>query len=265
MKPVILFRSEYKLESEELVAKAYFPVVESRVNLPNSLVIGRYSVLPMYHELERDLKLQGSKLINSYLQHQYITSFSYYFDLEEFTPTTWFRLEDIRNQEGPFILKGMINSRKHEWNKFFAKDFKEAVGIYCELQNDSLIRNQEIIIRRYEKLKDFGRSVSGIPFANEWRFFFYKENLLSYGFYWTGADNKPKKEDIDPEAIKLARKVARVAKESVNFFVVDVAQKEDGDWILIELNDGQSSGLSDNDPAELYKNLAMYINDELEE
>lgn len=262
MNPVILFRSEYNLEEEKNIAKQYLPLVESRIDLKDSLVIGRYSVLPYYQELERDLLQQGSKLINSHQEHLYIANFEYYFDLEQYTPTSWFRLEDIRDKQGPFILKGVTNSRKHEWNKFFAKDFDEAVKVYCELKNDSLIGNQDIVIRRFEKLKSYGTSLSGIPFANEWRFFFYKEHLLSYGFYWTGLENRPQKKDIDSEAIKLARKVAMVAKDKVNFFVVDVAQKENGEWILIELNDGQQSGLSDNDPKELYSNLNMYLNDD---
>lgn len=37
--------------------------------------------------------------------------------------------------------------------------------------------------------------------------------------------------------------------------MIDVAQTESGDWIVIELNDGQMSGLSENNPEILYKNL----------
>ena len=40
-----------------------------------------------------------------------------------------------------------------------------------------------------------------------------------------------------------------------NFFVIDIAQKEDGDWIIIEVNDGQQSGLSENSADILYQNL----------
>jgi hypothetical protein len=42
-------------------------------------------------------------------------------------------------------------------------------------------------------------------------------------------------------------------KLHANFYVVDVAQTEKGDWIVIELNDGQQSGLSDNSPVALYR------------
>jgi hypothetical protein len=274
MKTKILFRLSYDLESvmqkndpiihELNIAKKYFDVVHDSARLHNCNVIGRYSVLPYYKELVSNLKIQGSELVNSHKQHCYIANFEYYHDIEEFTPKTWFRLEDIQNQTGPFILKGVTNSRKHEWDKFYAPDFKKAVEIYCDLKNDSLIGQQDIIIRKFEKLKDFGQSISGIPFANEWRFFFYKGNLLSYGFYWTGAANKPKKENIDPKAIDLAKKVSDIVKDNVNFYVIDVAQKENGEWIVVELNDGMMSGLSDNDPEELYKNLFKYCDTEIE-
>lgn len=42
----------------------------------------------------------------------------------------------------------------------------------------------------------------------------------------------------------------------INFFVMDVARTEDGKWLLIELNDGQMSGLSENNPEVLYSKLS---------
>ncbi len=66
MTPVILFRKDYSTEEELEVAKQYFPVVEFRSDVPaNSLVIGRYSTLPYYAELEYDLWTKGSKLVNT--------------------------------------------------------------------------------------------------------------------------------------------------------------------------------------------------------
>jgi len=41
--------------------------------------------------------------------------------------------------------------------------------------------------------------------------------------------------------------------------VVDVARTESGEWIVIELNDGQQSGLSDNDPDQLYSNMKKML------
>ena len=40
---------------------------------------------------------------------------------------------------------------------------------------------------------------------------------------------------------------------------IDVAQTESGEWIVVELNDGQMSGLSENNPEVLYKNLTTVL------
>lgn len=40
---------------------------------------------------------------------------------------------------------------------------------------------------------------------------------------------------------------------------MDIAQKEDGGWVVVELNDGSMSGLSCIDPDELYNNLLKEI------
>lgn len=89
MKTKILFRHDYTTEDELAVAKSWLDVTDSRVGLSNTLVVGRYSVLPFYQELEKDLISQGSRLINSYEQHKYIADFEYYHDIKDLTPETF--------------------------------------------------------------------------------------------------------------------------------------------------------------------------------
>ena len=63
-----------------------------------------------------------------------------------------------------------------------------------------------------------------------------------------------------PEAGRIfVEKVAKMVVPKCSFFVMDVAKKQDGDYIVIELNDGQMSGLSMVDPHELYANLAKVL------
>ena len=92
MQPIVLFRSYDRDSEKELkVCQEYFPVHRFRSQVPpNSLVIGRYSVLPYYYELEMDLKANGSRLINSHHQHRHIANFDYYQDIIHLTPKTWF-------------------------------------------------------------------------------------------------------------------------------------------------------------------------------
>jgi hypothetical protein len=47
----------------------------------------------------------------------------------------------------------------------------------------------------------------------------------------------------------------------VTFFVLDLAEAEDGRWILIEVNDGQSSVPSEHDLDELYGNLRRAVDE----
>ena len=44
-----------------------------------------------------------------------------------------------------------------------------------------------------------------------------------------------------------------------NFFVLDIAKTESGDWILVEINDGQMSGLSMCNPHQLYSKLQQIV------
>lgn len=100
-----LFRKELSNDQEFESLKSYFPnaTYEFRSQIPeNSITIGRYSVLPFYKELEEELKLKNSKLINSYDQHLWIANM---FDwagqngeLYGFTPTAYSNVFEIKKK-----------------------------------------------------------------------------------------------------------------------------------------------------------------------
>lgn len=254
MHPQILFRQNKDNEEElRAIIHAGFDVTRSRNKTYGDITVGRYSVLPYYKELENDLFYNDSQLVNSYDQHKYIASFEYYEDIKEYTPKTWFSLEDVPENEGPYVVKGCTNSRKHQWNTMmFAETKRKAVEIACDLQADSLIGEQDIIVRQYVPLEKVDEGINGLPMSNEWRFFFYKKKMLSHGFYWVNTD---KRGSMDFGGLVFAQGIANIVSEKVNFFVIDIAKTQEGKWIVVELNDGQMSGLSDNDPNVLYKNL----------
>jgi len=260
---IILLRDSEIVSPEEKAAMSkHFKVVESRMEIPaDSLVIGRYSVLPFYEEQERDIKLAGSQLINSYKQHRYIADLmNWYEDLHEFTPRTWRRLEDV-DEEGPYVLKGATNSRKFQWDThMFAKDKRQAAEIYCELCNDSLIGRQDIYIRKYIPLKTYMTGLRGLPITDEWRVFIYKGKMLSYGYYWSShVEDLPVVPYLLDAGLDLVDAVKAKVGDKCPFYVMDIARTQDDNWILIELNDGQMSGLSENDPNTLYKNLKQSL------
>lgn len=261
-KPHILFRSGGLHQEEELeTAQKYFPCSRIRALAPaNSLVVGRYSVLPNYDELLKDLATKNSTLINDLKQHAWISSFDWYHDLKDVTPQTWFD-HDFHKCEhpGPFVVKGRTNSRKHQWNRLmFAATKQDAADIASQLMSDPLISEQGVVYRKYVPLRTHEVcSISGLPFAHEFRCFFYKTELLCFGYYWSSAEN-PHLPAISPKGLEFAMHVARRAAEHTNFFVLDIAEvaEKSDEWILIEINEGQQAGPSECDLNMLYSGLA---------
>jgi len=189
MEPTILFRKDLDSETEFKVAQQYFPVVDHRAACPpDALVIPRYSALPYYRELERDIQWHGGELINSWHQHRWIANFEYYDELRDFTPETWNDYMFPQAPEGAFVVKGRTNSRKFEWNRLmFAENKRQATHIGVKLAQNEFIGPQGLIYRRYIPLRTFEVGLNDLPFTNEWRFFFYQQSLLSYGYYWSSA------------------------------------------------------------------------------
>lgn len=260
-KPVILFRKYNWNKEEREIAAQYFDVVYSRMNLKDSLVVGRFSTLPFYHELQNDLLSVSSTLINSTLDHQYIANFDYYEDIKKHTPKTYFDVTHLPDDGGPFFVKGRTNSKKHlGFKKTKAANKAEAIKIQGQLLEDADYEQQGVIFREFVPLKIVEKNqIHDHHFFNEWRFFFYQDTLLCYGYYWVNAENIPTNDQLPQEAIDFAKKMASIIKEQSNFFVIDIGQKETGEWIVIECNDGQQSGLSNCDPHELYSNLAKCL------
>lgn len=262
MKPIIYFRGTIVEQEEYKAACEYFTVVTNRVKIPkDSLVIPRYSALPFYGELEEDVLLLGSKLINSYAQHNYVADiWNWYDDLKEWTPKTYSNWIDL--PQGAYVLKGTTNSRKHNWNThMFAKTKEEIPIVARKLMEDELIRHQRIVVREYIPLEELGEGINGLPITNEWRFFILNGSVLSAGFYWASEPDCCPGKCMNPprEACELVVKVVEKISHKIPFFVIDVAKTQEGNWIVIELNDGQMSGLSMIDPGIFYEDFASAL------
>lgn len=262
MNSTILFRKSFDTEEEFKIASKYFDVVESRTLCKDSVVISRYSYLPYGKELDQDLRNLNCIPINSFRQHRWIASFEWYEHLKEFTPKTWTSIGDALRDgyDGPFVIKGETNSRKYDWDKaMFAVDAKAAHEVTSILNSDSLIGTQQLQYRQYVPLKTFEIGLNGIRFTNEFRVFCYKNSILTFDYYWSSASDETiekAKEELDSyNLIKLVKQISYIASQYTNFYVLDIAETTNGNWILIEVNDGTMSGLSEIKPDYLYRNL----------
>lgn len=252
----ILFRGALAEDGERKICAETFGsnFKEHRIKCHNAMVICRYSCLPYYKELEEDLLMNDCRMINSYKQHEWIAQYKYYDILKHFMSRTWTD-EDIYKADPhtSFMVKGKTNSRKTSWKHLFADSRSNAVLLAAELKQDSLIGSQDIIYREYVELENFGYDCTGIPIANEWRIFCLFDKILTYGYYWS---NFPEVQpEVPPQVLQLANELTKIVCDHTNFYVLDIAVKKDGNPILIEINDGQMSGLSNCCPKALYKRL----------
>lgn len=264
MEPLILYRCPEMNDTELQVAQKYFKTITQRsdiISYPNHLIIPRYTALPYFDELVKDVQNLKGKTINNYSEHLYCADMkNWYEDLIDYTPKTYFQLQDVPDK-GPFIVKGQTNSKKFLWDKLmFADNKKQAIDIAIKLKEDTFYQNQDIYVREYISLLTYMTSIHNLPITKEFRFFCYNGKILSGGFYWSShvEDLKelnikiPDCNEVPPSWLK---NIVKIVGDKVPFYVIDVAQTLNNEWIVIEVNDAQMSGLSQNDPDIVYYNL----------
>jgi len=143
------------------------------------------------------------------------------------------------------IVKDFVKSEKHHWEEACyipdasdAKKVKATVEKFIALRGDAL--NEGIVFRKFEELEFLtAHSQSGMPLTKEFRVFFANKKVVKVFDYWDEGEYGEDKPEL-AAFIELAQTI-----ES-NFFTMDIAKKKDGDWIIMELGDGQVAGLPDN-------------------
>lgn len=162
-------------------------------------------------------------------------------------------------KDNPIIVKDYVKSQKHNWAEacFIPKasdkdSVKKIVSRFVELQGSEL--NVGLVFRKFEDLEFLGNhSKSKMPLTKEFRLFFLNGHIVQIFNYWDEGDYGDTKPDLK-EFETIGKKVTS------NFFTMDIAKKKDGDWIIMELGDGQVSGLPDNaNKSNFYRSVKEYL------
>ncbi|MHB8598065.1 MAG: ATP-grasp domain-containing protein [Ktedonobacteraceae bacterium] len=159
----------------------------------------------------------------------------------------------------PVIVKDFVKSRKHEWFEACyipsASDREVAERVitrFMELQGEDL--NEGLVFREFVDFEQLTtHSKSGMPLTKEFRLFFLDGKPMLSSEYWEeGAYG-----DVRPP-MHLFNVIAQ--KVQSHFFTMDVAQRRDGDWMIVELGDGQVAGLPErSDVTAFYQFLAFHV------
>lgn len=161
--------------------------------------------------------------------------------------------------ERSIIVKDFVKSEKHKWNEACfipnASDSDKVAKIvnkFIELRGNSL--NEGLVFRQFEALEQLTvHSKSGMPLTKEFRIFFAYKKIVKVFYYWDEGDYGETKPELD-HFVEIAKTI------DSDFFTMDIAKKKNGDWIIMELGDGQVAGLPDNaDRHEFYYKLKQSI------
>ena len=150
-------------------------------------------------------------------------------------------LQEIKNKFERFMIKDYVKSEKGtDIPKYFDKqtsveDFFYWLDVFKQYRGKLFTGG--ICIKEYVDLKKYGEN------TNEWRVFYLNGNILSV------SRNSGQKDFAAEVPKSLVEKYRNLPSP---FYTVDYGELSDGSWKILEVGDGQVSGLSDNQDAKAF-------------
>jgi len=228
---------------------------------------------PQYEQLYNALMSRGIQLINDRTAYQHCHYLPDSYDvIAPYTPQTiWFKTDkNVSMSEvmekisvfgsQPLILKDYVKSQKHYWNEAcYIPDASDSATVervtkrFLELQGDDL--NEGLVFRAFVDFEPLSTHVkSGMPLTKEFRIFYVDGEPLTSIEYWDQGDYQSLKPPVE-QFSTVANKIQS------RFFTMDIAKRKDGDWMIVELGDGQVAGLPEKANAvDFYSSLTDQLN-----
>ncbi len=239
----------------------FFPCYHPLYPKKGITVVGRFGVTENYSDLFFELNSLGIALIHNPSQYLLASELTNWYSLlKDITPKSiWYdeipTIEQIENDfDYPIFIKGSRQTNKHKASLSIAKSKSELKNIIFEYKRNPILHWQKFVVREYVNLRIVkSTETEKIPASFEFRTFWWKNNLVGEGIYWKdfAKYNWTKSERI--KALSVAENAA--LKLNLPFIVIDIAQMENGKWLIIESNDGQESGYAGISPISLWQNI----------
>lgn len=286
MKYVVLFLTDlldpkapdFEYTKEYQAAKKYFPVglidqqklfekntvaLNCQVTQDTVYIYRGWMLKPgLYAKLVNFIQNQGGKMLNDLAEYEATHLLPNWATAgQNQLKTRWTSdLSDasirqlLQQFSGAVTIKDFVKSRKYEWDEAFyipaTSDTAHALQVvhnFIERQGTELVGG--LVMREFIELKSLGEHPkSHTPIFEEYRVFYLNNVPLTIINYWT--EEKITLSLEDQKLIQLAGK-----QISSNFYTIDFARKANGQLIIMEMGDGQVSGLQDYNEGTFYKLL----------
>ncbi len=245
-------------------AKAIRRIIKS--NTDQTSVYRGWMMTPAnYGKLYNSLITKGQKLINSPAQYKHCHYLPQWIDLfPGLTPDSAWIEEDkldgsmdlimskIQSLEClSCIVKDYVKSEKHKWKEACfipdtsdRKHIEQVVNRFRQLRGNNL--EGGLVFRKFEQFKSLvSHSKSNMPLTKEYRLFVLDGKIIYWVNYWEEGNYN----EEEPPVAFFAELATRAKSR---FFSMDIAQTTDGKWLVVELGDGQVTGIPDNADAKLF-------------
>lgn len=226
------------------------------------LAVARVGALDDYAASHARLLEEGVRLVHDPEEYLRATRLPRWYPLlEGLTPKSlWFEgtAPDPARIEAelgwPIFMKGARQTSRHRRRLSIIEGPDDLARALEEYAQDPILGWQDVVCRRLEALRRVeDPDPERVPSSYEFRTFWWRGQLVGCGrYWWQGVDYALTDEERGPALAVAAEAARRVA---VPFLVVDIAQRADGGWIVIECNDAQESGYAGVSPVALWQEL----------
>ena len=143
----------------------------------------------------------------------------------------------------PWFIRGaMLSNKTKGVDACVARTLEDARRIVVELLGNAHLSRGRVLVRELLTLRTAPIHGYGLPAGREYRVFLYRGEVMGHGFYWPYLlDFHALAPEEEHAVLELARTAA--ARLPAPWVSVDIAQQQDGRWILLETGDPQFSGL----------------------
>ena len=249
--------------------KQAFKYIDKQHSEQRAIYRGWMMTPEQYEKFFIELLKRNIVLINSPFEYERTHClYNAYYAVEAHTPFSTFILEDEFNDATlaealkffhgkQVFFRDFYKSEKMLWKSAaFIPDGSDIEHVKKVIQEFISFRDRVrggYVFREFLPLNVIGKHpYPGVetPIANEWRIYFLNDKVIDVSPYWEEGDYSDVKKPPMERFSNIGEKI------DSSFFTMDVAETEQGSWIIIELGDGQVSGLTkDCDHHQFYNNL----------